>query len=75
MQSEDALRRWRLILGRYASQPLSGGTFSAGDWKLEQALEYLYGREYEGRGLNRVPGSGGSLDPSQLRAMIRHQPT
>ncbi len=69
MQSEDALRRWRLILGRYAAQPLSGGTFSSGDWKLEQALEYLYGREYEGRGLNRSPGSGGSLDPSQLRAI------
>ncbi len=70
MQSEAALRRWRLILGRYASQPLSGGTFSAGDWKLEQALEYLYGREYDGRGISRTPsGGGGTLDPSQLRAI------
>ena len=28
-------------------------------------LEYLYGREYEGRGVRKEPASG-SLDPSQL---------
>jgi Mg-chelatase subunit ChlD len=69
MQSDDALRRWRLILGRYATRPLSGAGFSGGDWKLEQALEYLYGREYNNRGLGRASGQGGSLDPSQLRAI------
>lgn len=69
MGSESSLRRWRLILGRYATQPLSRAQFSAGDWKLEEALEYLYGREYEGRGLERPAGRGGSLDPSQLRAV------
>lgn len=68
MTSQESLRRWRLILGHYAAQPLAPGQFSAGDWKLDQALEYLYGREYEGRGLRRA-GGGGSLDPSQLRAI------
>jgi len=38
---DEALRRWRLILGRYAAQPLSHAQFDAGDWKLDQALEYL----------------------------------
>ena len=69
MSSEETLRRWRLILGRYAAQPLSQTAFSSGDWKLDQALEYLYGREYEGRGLARPSGGPGSLDPSQLRAV------
>jgi len=69
MASEDVLRRWRLILGRYASQPLAQAQFSSGDWKLDQALEYLYGREYDGRGLEQPRGRGGSLDPSQLRAV------
>jgi Mg-chelatase subunit ChlD len=69
MSSEETLRRWRLILGRYAAQPLAQTQFSAGDWKLDQALEYLYGREYEGRGLARPHGGPGSLDPSQLRAV------
>ena len=69
MSSEETLRRWRLILGRYAAQPLAQTQFSSGDWKLDQALEYLYGREYEGRGLARSSGGPGSLDPSQLRAV------
>ena len=69
MESEDTLRRWRLILGRYATQPLSHASFSGADWQTDQALEYLYGREYEGRGLARAQGGGGSLDPSQLRAI------
>ncbi len=69
MSSDTTLRRWRLILGRYATQPLSQAQFSAGDWKLDEALEYLYGREYEGRGLDRPTGRTGSLDPSQLRAV------
>ncbi|MDH6592417.1 hypothetical protein M2165_002306 [Variovorax sp. TBS-050B] len=69
MSSEETLRRWRLILGRYAAQPLAQTPFSPNDWKLDQALEYLYGREYEGRGLARPAGGPGSLDPSQLRAV------
>lgn len=69
LAAEATLRRWRLILGRYAAQPLAHAEFSAGDWKLEQSLDYLYGREYEGRGLARGAGGPGSLDPSQIRAV------
>lgn len=69
MTSDETLRRWRLILGHYAARPLAHARFSADDWKLDQALEYLYGREYEGRGLARAGGGPGSLDPSQLRAV------
>ena len=67
--SSNNLRRWRLILGRYASQPLSHATLSSGECKTDQALEYLYGREYDGRGVARAKGGGGSLDPSQLKAI------
>ena len=68
MTDAEALRRWRLMLGHYAAQPLARGAFTDGDWKLDQALDYLYGREYEGRGLARQTGAG-SLDPTQLRAV------
>ncbi|GAB3540398.1 VWA domain-containing protein [Noviherbaspirillum agri] len=63
----EVLRRWRLILGRYAKQPLQSVQFSSEDWNLDQTLDYLYGREYDARGLRR--GSGGSLDESQIRAV------
>jgi Mg-chelatase subunit ChlD len=64
--------RWRLVLGRYAAQrlPRSGGVgdragSAGGDLgRMEGALEYLYGREYEGRGARPEIGPG-SLDDSQ----------
>ena len=43
-ESEETLRRWRLILGRYAARPMGGVGMQSDDWKLDQALEYLYGR-------------------------------
>jgi Mg-chelatase subunit ChlD len=46
--------RWRLVLGRYAAQRLP---LAEGDERMDAALDYLYGREYAGRG-NRGPGSG-----------------
>jgi Mg-chelatase subunit ChlD len=60
----STLARWRLVLGRYAERRMSG-TLSGQDQRRDQALEYLYGREYEGRGLRKELGPG-SLDPSQL---------
>ena len=68
-ESEETLRRWRLILGRYAARPMGGVGMQSDDWKLDQALEYLYGREYDGRGLAKPAGGPGSLDPTQLRAI------
>lgn len=56
-------------MGHYSARPLQRGTLSDGDWKLDQALDYLYGREYEGRGLARSASGAGSLDPTQLHAI------
>lgn len=70
LDNAELLRRWRLILGRYA-QPLQGEAWSAHDGRLDASLDYLYGREYERKGmlLGGRAGGGGSLDPSQLRAI------
>jgi Mg-chelatase subunit ChlD len=58
--------RWRLVLGRYAERRLaSGGLLSDHQSRMDRALDYLYGREYQGRGLRDGPGPG-SLDPSQI---------
>lgn len=63
-----SLQRWRLVLGKYADNRFqaSGGTGLAGQYgRMDCALDYLYGREYHGRGLRKENGPG-SLDPSQL---------
>ena len=62
--------RWRLILGGEADEVCGG--LDAQNADRDAALEYLYGREGQGR--NRRTGRGGkgsggergSLDPSQL---------
>lgn len=63
------LQRWRLVLGKYADNRLQDGLAGQGLGKqygrMDRTLDYLYGREYQGRGL-RKDGAGGSLDPSQL---------
>ena len=61
----NALERWRLILGKYAErleQNRPGGRQA----RMDAALEYLYGREYQGRGL-RGDGKDG-LGPGSLAA-------
>ena len=61
--------RWRLVLGRYSDQRLPQPTSEEGR-RREAALDYLYGREYTGRGARPGDGDGndeiapGSLDPS-----------
>lgn len=58
----NVTRRWRLLLGRYAEGDLP---LSSEDQEVEDALSYLYDREYEMRGHRRVrPDGGGTLDPS-----------
>lgn len=59
--------RWRLILGE-ESESVCGG-LSGDDADRDVALEYLYGRESQGRNRrtgNRSGSRGGTLDPSQL---------
>lgn len=56
--------RWRLVLGRFAEQRLNL-PLSARDARMEAALDYLYSREYEGRGVRERQPTG-TLDPSQL---------
>lgn len=75
---EQTLRRWRYVLGRFAQDRLPC-SMSDQEQRIEQALDYLYGREYQGRGIRpdgstpdgsteggREPKQPGSLDPSQL---------
>lgn len=56
--------RWRLVLGQFAQKrlpdPLSGDAE-----RMERALDFLYSREYDGRG-SRSQDRSGTLDPSQL---------
>lgn len=66
MSDAETLRRWRLILGRYA-RPDGGETLSENDRQLDEALDYLYGRAYDRQGVLRQPG--GSLDGSQVTAI------
>ncbi|WP_226997149.1 VWA domain-containing protein [Tessaracoccus aquimaris] len=57
MSGDERARRWRLVLGRYADEPLGSG-LSAGDADLDTALGFVYDREYSQRGLLE-PGGGG----------------
>lgn len=61
-----AQRRWRLVLGRYARERLGG--LGKQDAQADQALDYLYAREYQSRGLKSDRGPG-SLDPTQMQAV------
>ena len=69
-----AVRRWRMVLGRYAESALPR---SPGDAGLDDTLAYLYDREYTGRGHVLGGGSGGAggsgrgggLGASALRAV------
>lgn len=58
----EALQRWRLVLGHFAQKGL-GVPLDAKAQRMEQTLDFLYGREYEGRGVRQGTGS---LDPTQL---------
>lgn len=66
----EILRRWRMVLGRYAQSAMTDVTLDAVDRRADRALDYLYQRELEQRGMRRDKAVGpGSLDPSQLTAL------
>ena len=63
---QDAtLARWRLVLGKYARDQIAVG-LSLEQQRIENALDFLYSREYEGRGVREEKDRTGTLDPSQL---------
>ena len=50
--------RWRLVLGRFSERRLGGAGADRYE-RMDRVLDYLYGREYAGRGV-RGERSGGS---------------
>ena len=66
---EETLGRWRLVLGKYARDQIPAG-MSAQQQRIENALDFLYSREYRGRGVRdqdeETGKREGTLDPSQL---------
>lgn len=66
MSDTELLRRWRLVLGRYAKESIDPAGMTSHDQQLDQSLDYLYGREYEGRGIMR---GRGTLDAGQIKAI------
>src|SRR4029453_119275 len=65
----QTLARWRLVLGKYSRRQLPSG-MTVQQKRIENALDFLYSREYRGRGVrDQDEESGkreGTLDPSQL---------
>lgn len=70
MTAADRQRRWRLALGRYSELELGNGGMSRAEQRADRALDYLYAREMEKRGMRRGKrGGAGTLDPSQLTTL------
>src|SRR5215510_12974877 len=66
---ESNLARWRLVLGKYARDQIPAA-MSLEQQRIEKALDFLYSREYRGRGVrDQEEETGervGTLDPTQL---------
>jgi Mg-chelatase subunit ChlD len=65
--SFDPTTRWRLVLGRYASSRLHQVGLGSSVMRMDIALDYLYGRELQKRGLGS--NRHGTLDRSQITAV------
>lgn len=66
--SEGDLARWRLVLGRFAERTLGAcGGAGSKQSKMDRVLDYLYGREYGGRGVRGTgkKGPGGTQGESR----------
>src|SRR5438105_7092871 len=74
VSNEQAVARWRLLLGRFADRCLgaaggqSGGQAGkqANYGRMDRVLEYLYGREYTRRGVRSDGERGADLSASEL---------
>ncbi len=64
-----AMARWRLVLGRFAENAMPNCLNGQGS-RMDAALDYLYGREYRGRGMREEKGRSedrrGGSGPSQI---------
>ncbi len=72
--SESDLQRWRLILGRFAEPRLGscGGRGTRAS-QMDRVLDYLYGREYRGRGVRTgkgMPAGGESRFGGQEESVL-----
>src|ERR1700691_5631533 len=63
---QHAMARWRLLLGQFADPSLGGALGQEGQAggkgryrRMDQVLDYLYGREYAQRGVRSDDRSGG----------------
>jgi len=61
------LQRWRLVLGRFAKERIPQ-PLDATQQRMEAALDYLYSREYRGRGL-REDGDGSPVGGDELNSV------
>ncbi|TBZ05603.1 VWA domain-containing protein [Rhizobium leguminosarum] len=59
---EESLRRWRLVLGRFAERQLSGSC-SGADARRDAALDRIYGESYRRRGIRTGGPEGNRKDP------------
>ena len=67
-EKQEILNRWRLVLGKYAADQISFSQGTAQDGSsetlnyvdMEQALDFLYGREYGEEQEIRTERHGGS---------------
>ncbi|MET9314817.1 VWA domain-containing protein [Kribbella sp. NPDC003505] len=65
--SQD-VERWRLVLGRYANGRLGSAPAGSPQARMEAALDFLYGREYGGRGVREEDaGSAGGSRTNQVQ--------
>ncbi len=65
MSDESTLLRWRLILGQYSKKQINP-SMDKNSTRMENALDFLYGREYQGRGVRGREQSGGNKGPGSL---------
>src|SRR6516225_7931328 len=59
VKDQQALDRWRLMLGRFAENSLGGCGGSGRYQQMDRVLDYLYGREYAKRGVRSGGRTGG----------------
>jgi Mg-chelatase subunit ChlD len=63
-----AVARWRLVLGRYADPGMADAFSDApGYGRMDAVLDYLYGREYRGRGARDAESRQGGMGASVLQ--------